>query len=566
MDLVTAAAGDAVEVAGLPVTSAEEPLRRRVQIAEFAEWARTRPATDRWVWADSAELYPRLLSAGVRVRRAVDLRLCRAILRRAGLVGGDGSGAGADESVWDAEPALGTELAGASMAMSMSMSAAARGEAALFELAGRGGPGLEACVEEHQAQQRALAAAGDVGRLALLCHAESIGGLMAQELNHTGVPFSAEVHDAQLTALLGPREPRGGRPGEMARLAREIQQVLGAPTLNPDSPADVLAQLRQAGLDVASTRQWELEQLDHPVIAPLLAYKKLSRLHTANGWAWLESWVHDGRFRPDWVAGGVVTGRWASRGGGALQLPKQIRAAVRADPGWQLVVADAAQLEPRVLAAMARDEQMARAASAGDLYRALVDQGVVQTRAHAKVAMLGAMYGATSGEAGALLPRLARAYPRAIGLVESAARAGERGEQVRTWLGRTSPPPAAWWWQAQQGAQQPGSGPATERRARQASREWGRFTRNFVVQGTAAEWALCWMGHLRRALSDAGRRAELVYFLHDEVIVHAPQKEAEEVAAAVRAAAEAAGALLFGTFPVEFPLEVAIVTGYDQAH
>ena len=42
-----------------------------------------------------------------------------------------------------------------------------------------------------------------------------------------------------------------------------------------------------------------------------------------------------------WVAGGVVTGRWASRGGGALQLPQQIRSAVRAEPGWRLVVADA---------------------------------------------------------------------------------------------------------------------------------------------------------------------------------------------------------------------------------
>ena len=44
------------------------------------------------------------------------------------------------------------------------------------------------------------------------------------------------------------------------------------------------------------------------------------------------------------------------------------------------MVADAAQLEPRVLAAMARDEEMARASRAGDLYQALVDDGVVDTR------------------------------------------------------------------------------------------------------------------------------------------------------------------------------------------
>ncbi len=63
--------------------------------------------------------------------------------------------------------------------------------------------------------------------------------------------------------------------------------------------------------------------------------------------------MRDGRFRANFVPGAVVTGRWGSDGGGALQLPKEIRSASVADPGWKLVVADASQLEPRVLAAMA---------------------------------------------------------------------------------------------------------------------------------------------------------------------------------------------------------------------
>ena len=40
-----------------------------------------------------------------------------------------------------------------------------------------------------------------------------------------------------------------------------------------------------------------------------------------------------------------------------------------------------------------------------------------------------------------MMPRLTRRYPRAIGLVEEAARAGERGEVVHTLLGRGSPRP-----------------------------------------------------------------------------------------------------------------------------
>src|SRR5699024_1705685 len=163
------------------------------------------------------------------------------------------------------------------------------------------------------------------------------------------------------------------------------------------------------------------------------AYKKLARLYSANGWSWMADWVHDGRFRPDWIAGGVVTGRWASRGGGALQLPRQIRSAVRADPGWSLVVADAAQLEPRVLAAMAGDTVMARACQATDLYQGRGDHGIVDTREHAKTGVVAATYGSTSGEAACLLPRLARASPRAMAVVESAARTGEGGGRVSTW-------------------------------------------------------------------------------------------------------------------------------------
>lgn len=559
------AGGDAVEAVEIEGGALRHGRRHRVTLEELPGWVAAQPASVRWVWSDSAALYPRLLRAGVRVRRGVDLRLTRAVLRRARAVEGTAY-ARAPENDWDAasaEPAVAPEHVPP--------------EATLFDVASHG-PGVDECVAEHLAQLECLAQADDRGGLALLCHAESVGGLIAQELNHAGVPFSAQVHDRRLTEELGVRDPYEGRPSVLAQVCEQVRAALDAPRLNPDSAVDLVATLRRAGLEVTSTRKWELAKLDHPVVEPLLRYKKLSRLHTANGWAWMDSWVRDGRFRPDWVAGAVVTGRWASRGGGALQLPKEIRSAVRADPGWRLVVSDAAQLEPRVLAAMSGDEQMARAASAGDLYQALVDQGVVETRQHAKVAMLGAMYGATTGEAGALMPRLQRAYPRAIGLVEAAARAGERGERVSTWLGRTSPSPSASWREVQAAAQQPGAGAAAERRARQVARDWGRFTRNFVVQGTAAEWALCWMGHLRRLLGEMepagavlgsgdgpGGRPELVYFLHDEVIVHAPEDMAEEVAAAVREAAGAAGELLFGTFPVEFPLDVAVVGSYDEA-
>jgi DNA polymerase-1 len=316
---------------------------------------------------------------------------------------------------------------------------------------------------------------------------------------------------------------------------------------------------------VASTRAWELKKVSHPVVEPLLEYKKLSRLLSANGWHWMDTWILNGRFHPEYVPGGVVTGRWATRGGGALQLPKQVRGAVVADDGWKLVVADASQLEPRILAALAADTAMATAGRGKDLYEGIVANGVIETRAHAKVAMLGAMYGATSGESGRLLPKLARAYPRALGLTETAARAGERGDIVTTRLGRSSPRPGEQWREMQSQAYDPSASPADERRARSQARDWGRFTRNFIVQGSAAEWALCWMAEIRKALWDLEGSPHLVFFLHDEVIVHTPTELAADVSQIITDAAATAGRLLFGTFPVDFLLTVAVVDSYAEA-
>ena len=520
--------------------------------AELAAWVRERePQHPRWVWNDTSRWYPALLEAGVRVERCVDLRLCHRILRRAASTAGSEL-ATAPRGGWDAPPpgaAAGPDIP----------------TAALFDLE----PPLadDDPIVEWRRQRAAVDGSATPGRLALLLAGESVGALVAAEMRFAGLPWSPARHDELLTELLGPR-PVVGRPAKMEAVLARVRAELDEPDLNPDSPVELVKGLQRAGLRVTSTRSWELKQIEHPAIPPLLEYKKLSRLYSANGWHWLDEWVADGRFRPSYVPGGVVTGRWASDGGGALQLPKQVRGAVIADPGWTFVVADAAQLEPRVLAAMSGDAAMARAGQAQDMYQGMVDSGAVETRPQAKYGMLGAIYGGTTGESGRMRPRIERAFPRAMEYVESAARAGERGEVVSTWLGRSSPP-------GRGDAYDETASDAQLRQLRTDARGWGRFTRNFVVQGTAAEWALCWMGSLRRRLwvlggGDAApdpltARPHLVFFLHDELIVHTPVERAEEVAAALRESAAEAGRLLFGAAPVEFAITVATVDSYDQA-
>ena len=504
----------------------------------------------RWVWDDTTRWYPALLDAGVRVERCTDLRLTHAVLRRTPFVD-QAVLADDDTPGWDA------------------LQQVTGPDAALFPLedpADRLDPGAE-----HARQQAALAASPERGRLGLLLAAESSGALVAAEMTWAGLPWRADLHDRLLTELLGPRPLAGQRPAVLEQLLAQVRGAFGAPGLNPDSPGDLLRTLQAAGLPVADTRSWTLEQLDHPGVPVLLEYKKLSRLLQAHGWAWLDSWVRAGRFRSYFLPGGVVTGRWASNGGGALSVPTQVRPAAVADDGWLFVVADVAQLEPRVLAGMSADTAMAEAARATDLYQGMVAGGAVATRAEAKVGMLGAMYGGTRGESGRMMPRLARRYPRAIGLVEEAARAGERGEVVHTLLGRGSPAPDGAWASRPADLGEPPEEVGSREDRERARRAWGRFTRNFVVQGTGAEWTLCWLADLRNRLwrlGSAGTVAErphVAFFLHDEVVVHAPEPLVADVAEEVRRAAATAGRLLFGGFPVDFPLDVAVVRSWADA-
>jgi hypothetical protein len=533
---------------------------------------RERSGGIRWVWPSTAELYPALLRAGVRVERCHDAALTEGLL-----LGRAGTG-----SAPAFLAAAAARLRGRPAPPSVTAPAPSGPQPSLFDLGAPERPttaeltGLLAdLIAVHDDQLARIAADEQPARFALLAAAESAGGLAAAEMTAAGLPWRPDEHDRLLTEMLGPRPaaPHRALPGtppprppRLAELAGQIAAAFSTSLpVNPDSPAQLVRALAAEGIGVTSTRFAVLREIDHPAIPLLLEYKELSRLHAAFGWAWLDTWVAGGRFRPEYIVGGVVSGRWASRGGGALQIPKVLRRAAVADPGWVLVVADAAQLEPRVLAALAGDQAFAEAAASGDLYTALAS-AFGGDRALAKVALLSAMYGGSGGDAGQLLAVLRRRFPQASAYVESAAQAGEAGRTVRSVLGRTCPPPSAAWRSAiadpgdPDGERDPGAGRATRAR--------GRFTRNFVVQASAADWALVLVASLRRRLAAIGPAEagpELVFFQHDEVIVHCPAALALEVAAAADQAAAEAGRMLFGSTRVSFPLTTAIVNCYADA-
>ncbi len=590
-------------------TPASEPLRVTDLPAAIAE----REAADhpRWLWASTTETYPALLRAGVRVGRCHDIELTEALLLghagrwgeprslaaafarltgvavppdppprvpeppglvQAALFDTGGGPGGAHAAVLavaasaTSAPAASAAFAGSGASAGSAASSAAASAASVGSGASAGSavPGLvvlDALVRVYADQHRRVGATAHPGRFALLVAAENAGALIGAEMGHTGLPWRADVHDEVLRGLLGAPQPVGP-PRRLAELTAEVNAAFGMHGLHPDSPAEVLRAFARAGIDVPNTRAWVLKRVEHPAVKPLLEYKELYRIWVAHGWTWLDAWVSGGRFRPEYVPGGVVSGRWATRGGGALQVPKVVRRAVVADPGWRFVVADAGQLEPRVLAAVSGDSRLAAAGEADDLYAALAADAFGGDRPRAKVALLGAMYGQTGGAAIPALAVLRQSYPTAFEYVEAAARTGEAGGLVRSWLGRTCPPASTAWRDA--GLDPPeeaGSAEAPQGGAQGRAR--GRFTRNFVIQATAAEWALVLLATLRTALT--GMRAEIVLFVHDEVGVHCPAEETDRVVEAVRDSAARAGELLFGGTEVRFPLDVSVVECYADA-
>src|SRR6202034_4418771 len=170
------------------------------------------------------------------------------------------------------------------------------------------------------------------------------------------------------------------------------------------------------------------------------------------------------------------------------------------------VRADLGQVEPRVLAAVSGDEVLARATLDDDMY-APVAKHLDVDRATAKVAVLGAMYGQTTGNGARALRRLEAAYPVAMGYLKDADRSGQDGRELRTFGGRRIPMTSA-------------SISTTTDEVRGAAAARGRYGRNALVQGAAAELFKVWAVTVRaRGLHEGAR---IVMCLHDELLVHVP--------------------------------------------
>jgi DNA polymerase-1 len=393
----------------------------------------------------------------------------------------------------------------------------------------------------------------DPARLLSTANAESAAELLGAELAHHGLPIDQAEVTRIITESAGPRPTnRSDELAEQARRDDEVLRHLEPPrSVNLRNPGEVKDMLTRNGFDLPDTRAWRLEQLrdTSPLIDALLTWRKAERIATTYGWAWLDEHVSGGRLRGSWSSSDGAAGRMTASAG-LHNLPAPMRPAVAAEPGHRFVRADLGQIEPRVLAAVSGDRALISATAEADLYQPVAKRLGVE-RDVAKVAVLGAMYGATTGESAGALRGLQQNYPVAMTLLEDAAEQGRLGHDIVTIGGR----------RVRTGS---GSSPDGDLdRAIAAAAARGRYARNALIQGAAAEFFKVWAVIVRRRVGDHGAR--VVLCLHDELLVHASAEAADAVARIVTEAVAEAAFYWSPEPDVRFVADTSVIERWSEA-
>jgi len=91
----------------------------------------------------------------------------------------------------------------------------------------------------------------------------------------------------------------------------------------------------------------------------------------------------------------------------------------------------------------------------------------------------------------------------------------------------------------------------------------GRFARNAVIQGAAAELFKAWAATVRLTTRHLG--AQIVLCLHDELLVHVPTDAADETATAVDDALVASARRWTGSRTVRFVSDTSVIARWSEA-
>jgi len=353
-----------------------------------------------------------------------------------------------------------------------------------------------------------------------------------------GLPVNRAAAESLLESIIGPRAGAAAH-----RAARDEEVLRHAPAgVRADlrSPQQVRDLLRACGIDVPDTRAHRLREIDHPLVRALLDWRKAERIATTYGYGWLDAHLGaDGRLRGTWTGCDGAAGRMTASSG-LHNMPAVLRQAVMAEEGHVFVRADLGQIEPRVLAAVSGDRALAAATDSDDLYKPVAEQFGV-TREVAKVAFLGAMYGQTTGTGAQALRRLKAAYPVAMRYLDAADADARAGHDLRTFGGRL--------------VRMRSGGSSGEVAAR------GRYGRNAMIQGAAAEFFKMWAVTVRARVP----AARIVLCLHDELLIHTDIHNGAAVSDVVRGCLEEAARRWVPGGEVRFTVDMSVIRTWSDA-
>ncbi len=280
----------------------------------------------------------------------------------------------------------------------------------------------------------------------------------------------------------------------------------------------------------------------HPAVAMLLEYRTLSKLKSTYCDGLLKVIAPDGRIHSSFNQTETRTGRISSTEPNLQNIPvrqelgRELRRFFRAREGWVLCDADYSQIELRVLAHMANDSVMIGAFNSGtDIHRVTASQvfDVPQElvtplmRSRAKAVNFGIVYGigahslsedihVSYGEAKRYIEHYLEHYAGVAAFMEDMIAVAKDKGYAQTLFARRRPLPEL-------------------KASNAAMRAFGeRVARNMPIQGTAADIIKLAMVRVHNRLAAEGMQARLILQVHDELMVEAPENEAEKAAALLR--------------------------------
>jgi len=308
----------------------------------------------------------------------------------------------------------------------------------------------------------------------------------------------------------------------------------------------------------------------HELPAEILSYRSLSKLKSTYVDA-LPALINPqtGRIHTSYNQTATATGRLSSSNPNLQNIPirtpegKRIRQAFIAAPECILISADYSQIELRVLAHLSEDKALIdafqsdediHARTASDVFGVFPEMVNADMRRQAKVINFGILYGMS-----------AFGLAKELGVSQKTAQAYidgyfERYKKVREYLDEIL-----------EGAKRDGYVCTILNRRRYlpelqskipSVRQFAeRMAINTPIQGTAADLIKVAMVNIAHLLTKKNLAAQLIMQVHDELILEAPLKEKDEVAALVKKEMEE-------VIKLKVPLKVEIAAGknWDEAH